>query len=152
MFLRIFLGAALLAVVSLEGCSSEGFVPRCKETTLDLRRTPTLSWNPFPTADYEVLRERITDVSYDLRIWKAYQPARYESAPETLVYSRVGLAGPRHRVEDSLEEKTSYVWAVRARFKLEGEWRVSPWSTATGWDRNAELPVRGYAGFCTGPR
>ena len=142
----------LLVAALLQGCSSEGFVPISEETALESRRTRFLSWNPFPTADYALWRERVTDVAYELKIWRAYRVDRHEWVPETLVYSRSGLGTPGHEVEIPLEAEETFVWAVRARFRLDGEWRVSPWSSATGWDRQADLPERGYATFSTGPR
>src|SRR6185503_8277607 len=141
--------ATLLLAASLAGCSSVGFVPRAKDMSPQSRQTPTLSWNPVPTPEYESLRNRITDVSYELRIWTTYSPARRELARLTLVYTRLGLPGHVHEVEDPLRVEADFVWAVRARFKLDGEWRVSPWSTAAAWDRTAKLPELGYARYCT---
>jgi hypothetical protein len=92
------------------------------------RRAPVLSWNLFPTADYDGLRTRITEVSYEVRIWKD------EDGPESPTYSRGGLPGPVHWIEDMLEPDSSYVWAVRARYRLDGTWAATPWSTPSGWD------------------
>jgi hypothetical protein len=141
--------ATVLVAASLGGCTSQGFVPRQDDPPPERRRMPTLRWNPFPTSGYESLQDRIADVSYELRIWKA---VRRDFARESLVYSRRGLTDPSHQVESYLEPETLHVWAVRARFKLDGEWRLTPWSTATGWDRQAKFPDPGYASFSTGPR
>jgi hypothetical protein len=143
------IAVAVVLTASLAACASQGFVPKSTSTG-ELRLAPILRWNPFPTPDYDSLRDRIRNVSYEIRIWKAYSPARYELAREALAYSRSGLELPTHQVKEPLEPDKVYVWAVRARFTLDGEWRATPWSTASGWDRESVIPERGYAAISTG--
>ncbi len=138
---------AILLSLALAGCASRGLVPASRADQ-GSRRTPILSWNSFPTPDYERLRDRMTKVTYEVRIWEAYSPARYEWTRDRQTYSRSGLLDPIHQVEEPLVPDMNYVWAVRARFELDGEVRVTPWSTADGWDRESELPERGYARIC----
>ena len=127
----------IIAVLAIAGCAAQGFSPASGGRAL--------SWNSFPTEDYEPLRGRITDVTYELRIWKGYAPLRDHRAPETLVYSRSGLSHPLHDVEDALSTHSAYVWSVRARFKLDGRPRATPWATERGWSRTAALPELDFA-------
>jgi hypothetical protein len=145
-----FVRAILL--LSAAGCTSQGLLPTSEKTAPQSRQTPTLSWISFPPPEYEPLRERITEVSYDLRIWESYGREPREWAPDRLAYSRSRLPGPMHRVELPLAPETPYVWSVRARFKLDGEWRLSPWSAESSWDRRSEIQGAGYARLFTGLR
>jgi hypothetical protein len=89
---------------------------------------PVFTWETFPRdrrgeAPEEALRNRITDVTYALRIWK-----ENDGAPGELIYARDGLAGPSHRLETPLEPSTKYFWSVQTRFRLDGHERASRWA------------------------
>lgn len=110
---------------------------------------PTLRWEPFPRpqdrqADNEGLLKRIRNVTYDLKIWRAYEEGPIEY-PAEVAYSRRGLQGPSHQVEEPLESATKYFWTVRARFELDDQPRVTEWGV-TGvrvvpFSAVARLPV-----------
>ncbi len=89
---------------------------------------PELRWESFPRQeDLEndpELADHISDVTYDLRIWKKI------SYPYELIYRMEGLVHPYHTVQNSLEPSSEYIWAVRARFKLDGNIRVLDWGIA----------------------
>ncbi|HEX5360355.1 MAG TPA: hypothetical protein VFW49_04595 [Fluviicoccus sp.] len=89
---------------------------------------PRLSWQAFPResdrrrAGDEM--SRVSEVRYDLRI------ARSEKdVPDTVVYERESLAEPFHVLETPLAADSRYFWTVRARFRLDGHWRLTPWSS-----------------------
>lgn len=95
--------------------------------SVDSRR-PTLRWGAFPRAvDRERLArdvlQRISDVSYELKLWRAEDCERGH-----LVYERRGLALPAHTLEQPLEPGGRYFWSVRARFLVEGQPNATPWS------------------------
>jgi hypothetical protein len=56
------------------------------------------------------------------------------------VYARDGLTNPFHTVDSPLAPATVYLWAVRARFPLDGQLRVTQWSVLNATDRNRLLP------------
>lgn len=103
--------------------------------------TPRLAWSVFPSRD-EVQGDagrvlaRVSEVRYDLRIWKGEN-----SGPGELVYERIGLAlaekdgAVAHTLEAPLAAGSSYLWSARARFRLDGEERVTRWS----YDREIEV-------------
>lgn len=89
---------------------------------------PVLKWESFPRgidkeAGKDGLLSRITDVSYDLKIMKVE-----DDFPVELVYARQRLSDPYQMVEIPLEPSTKFFWTVRARFKLDGQERVTRWS------------------------
>ncbi len=89
---------------------------------------PTLQWESFPRpeglpADEIGLLSRISDVGYDLKIWRVKN-----DFPVELVYTRQRLLDSSHKIEHPLEPSTRYFWTVRARFKLDGQSRVTKWS------------------------
>ena len=97
-------------------------------------RTPRLAWQSFPSrkdveGDAAKILARVSEVRYDLRIWKSEN-----AGPAELVYQRTGLVLPAkegavaHTVETPLGAKTGYLWSTRARFRLDGEERVTRWS------------------------
>lgn len=88
-------------------------------------RQPTLRWEPFPDeVDRKAgLPSHVSQVSYDLKILRAEL-----GHPSRVIYERVGLPVPSHRVEEPLERSARYFWTVRARFELNGATRVTPWS------------------------
>ena len=109
--------------------------------------TPVLAWQAFEApqdaAEGPEPRGAVTDIAYDLRIWRSIG-----GGPGELVYDRTALVlaiqptpepaedgspgrGVRrvgHRVEATLLGDTEYLWAVRARFRLGGEVRATRWS------------------------
>ena len=101
---------------------------------------PELEWEAFPRAsDPPTLRQRVTDVTYDLRVWRALP----SDQPNTLVlvdlvYSRDGLTAPGHRLEQPLLPSTNHVWTVRARYRTDGMPRATEWS---GLGPQARLPI-----------
>ena len=91
---------------------------------------PTLKWEPFPRekdkeADQAGILKRISDIAYELRIWKGKN-----GAPDELIYVRQELPLPEHKLETLLEPSTEYFWTVRASFKLGGLKRLTKWSHA----------------------
>lgn len=96
--------------------------------------TPRLVWESFPSRE-DVKRDatnvlsRVSEVSYDLRIWK-----NENAGPGELVYERTGLVLPEkngtvgHTVETPLGAWSGYLWSTRARFHLDGDERVTRWS------------------------
>lgn len=112
---------------------------------------PTLEWERFPRpytwAPENSAAARITDVTYDLRLYRAIR--RYVAGGkdthhrESKIYERVGLVEPAHRPDIELQACTPYFWTIRARFRLDGRVRVSGWTTI----RRSGLP-----GFVTPAR
>ena len=95
-------------------------------------RQPELQWEAFPRpedreADDTGVLSRITDITYDLKIWKAYF-----DLPGELVYTRKGLSAPSHKTETPLSPMTTYFWNIRLRFKMDGYTRVSHWALSDG--------------------
>jgi len=89
--------------------------------------TPTLEWEPFPRAidqriRYAPLLNTVSNIRYDLRIWKVVS-----GAPPQQVYERRGLAAPIHTLDQPLEAGTRYFWSVRARFDVNGKVRATHW-------------------------
>lgn len=92
-------------------------------------RSPVLHWQAFPRRIDVAADPRLagaTSVRYDLRIWRADDERPHE--PAELVYTRDGLPEPGHAVTIVLAPRTRYLWTVRARFELDEQTRVTPWS------------------------
>jgi len=90
---------------------------------------PTLQWKSFPTAkDIKADKTgdlgRISEVTYDLKIWKAEDPPN-----EDIIHGRTQLKNPSHKIESPLIPLTRYFWSVRVRFKLDGRDIETNWST-----------------------
>jgi hypothetical protein len=81
---------------------------------------PTLEWASFPDSS---LVSRVSQVTYDLKLWRAAT-----HRPDELIYERTGLSSNSHQIEIPLKPKTEYVWTVRARFRLDNRSRVSQWA------------------------
>jgi hypothetical protein len=97
---------------------------------------PTVQWEVFPRAadwksDSAGILAQVSEITYDLKIWKGRS-----GSPEDLVYERMGLSFPEHRIGTPLEPSTKYFWSVRARLKLDGPTRMTRWS----YSRVALLP------------
>jgi len=95
---------------------------------------PTLRWEPIPGVHYDhwTLEEQpfitadlahVTNVSYDLRIWKTDG-----GPPVMLVYEQDAIRDTAHKLETPLAPSSLYYWSVRARFDLDGKTRISEWS------------------------
>ena len=89
---------------------------------------PTLQWKSFPTAedikaDKTDELSRITEVTYDLKIWRAEDPSN-----KVIIYSRTQLENSSHKIESPLIPLTRYFWSVRVRFKLDGRDINTNWS------------------------
>jgi hypothetical protein len=107
---------------------------------------PTFQWESFPRpldlAGREGKKGQFTDVSYELsvfqtipkgfgalkRMWKGAGAIRKHYAVGPLLYRRTGLPEPRHHMEEPLQPCGRYAWTVRARFKLDGQPRVTEWT------------------------
>lgn len=88
---------------------------------------PRLQWKAFlPEKRARGKHPPISDVRYDLRIWKAEG-----GYPEPLVYDREGLPESSHELTRPLEPGTQYFWSVRARFKVDGRDEVTRWAFIT---------------------
>jgi hypothetical protein len=95
---------------------------------------PRFTWEAFPArgdiADAAArILQRVSEIRYDLRVWKDEQGGAGD-----VVYERTGLVLPAknsvvsHTLEMPLSAESSYLWSVRARFRLDGEERVTRWS------------------------
>lgn len=89
---------------------------------------PTLRWESFPNldgheADKNEQRNRIGNVTYDLKIWRAGE----KDQPVELIYEQKGLSVPFHKVGNPLQPSTKYLWTVHARFEIDGKLRVTEW-------------------------
>lgn len=104
--------------------------------------TPLLAWEEAPAAawssDYHAWnpnerpadetpwgRAKPSDITYDLRIWSVV-----DGAPDALVYERLKLPRPQHRVEVALEPGSTYFWSVRMRYVVDGRMHATRWSAA----------------------
>jgi len=107
---------------------------------------PTFQWEAFPRpldlAGRQGKKGQFTDVSYELSVFQAIAkgvdalkrmskgvgaiPKHYAVGP--LLYRRTGLPEPRHHMEEPLQPCGRYAWTVRARFKLDGQPRVTEWT------------------------
>jgi hypothetical protein len=85
------------------------------------------AWNPNerPTAETPWGRAKESDIAYDLRIWSVA-----DGAPDALVYERLKLPQPQHRVEVALEPGSTYFWSVRMRYVVDGRMKATRWSAA----------------------
>jgi hypothetical protein len=110
---------------------------------------PTLQWEPFPRqddrdADQEGFLSRIEEVTYELRIWKTVTANSGE-----LVYARVRLALPYHKLEEPLEPSTKYLWSVRSHFMRDGHPRTIEWGLAGYLLRGEVVPNPSCFRFAT---
>ena len=160
MLLSLAACATPLEVAGLRPLSPEPYSHPPKLQSLQ----PELRWEAFPrTADLQAADprgwvNRVSHVTYDLRIWRGSRdPYGYQEVyPAELVYWRTALATPEHTVETPLEHDTQYLWSVRARFELDGQQRVTPWSVlllpgqaAIDDPRSMSVPSRRYYRFAT---
>lgn len=89
------------------------------------------AWDPTerPTDETPWGRAKPGDTTYDLRIWSVA-----DGAPDALVYERLKLPRPGHRVEVPLEPGSTYFWSVRMRYVIDGRMQATRWSAAAGLD------------------
>ena len=104
--------------------------------------TPMLAWETAPSGPWSSSyhawnpnerpidatpwgRGKQSDITYDLRIWSVA-----DGAPDALIYERLKLPHPRHRVETALEPGSTYLWSVRMRYVVDGRVRATRWSAA----------------------
>lgn len=137
--------------VYFSGPSIYGLLERVKVDSI----RPALRWEAFPRAhDVPLSGEsisRISEVTYELKIYESVLGRL--GGPVILagqeIYSRPGLTAPAHQVEVDLRNCNVYFWTVRARFKLDGIYRVTEWMGAYNtmggeadprWWRRSEFP------------
>lgn len=96
--------------------------------------TPRLHWQPYPGEHQTIQGTEITpfitldlgeisDKQYDLKLWEVN-----DQLLPILVYEVESLSQPQHTVGKALKPGTKYLWSVRARYKTNGETRLSEWS------------------------
>lgn len=91
--------------------------------------TPTLRWEALPVGD----EARITEVVYDLKVL---------GQNGAVAYLKEGLTECEHRLELPLQPDARYEWTVRARFRWQGERRLTQWSGISRMqERQAFTPV-----------
>ena len=95
---------------------------------------PTFQWQPFPRPEAQ-LADKVQHVTYELRVWKTIPG---ESGK--LRYRRKGLKLPYHKLEEPLEPSTKYLWSVRARFMIDGHFRITEWGLAGRPLQNEAVP------------
>lgn len=102
---------------------------------------PTLRWEPFPrprdAGDTRTAR-RIRDVRYDLMIWEAPDGVRGR-----LVYAVRGLPAPEHRLLHPLPHGRGFFWTFRARYRLDGSTRATPWAFSLLPSTGVGMPLGG---------
>jgi len=108
---------------------SQFYVPEVNEVPIHL------SWESFPFPWDKALDHNIhiTDVLYDLRIYKAnffkgeglFAISQYNMGK--LVYEKNSLRETEHDVGIELEPCSAYYWTVRSRFKLDDVPRMTEW-------------------------
>jgi len=99
--------------------------------------SPTLRWDPFPGPGEEV--------TYDLTMWSGTTGLR-EIQLGPIAYRRQGLTESFHHMETNLDASTYYVWAVRARYRLNDRIQLTNWSHESPTETSA--PPR-YCSFRT---
>jgi hypothetical protein len=117
---------------------------------------PVFLWEAFPRevdrkADSTGMLSKVTDITYDLKIWKvqdgypqevAYEKIGFSPILKTVekkvldpsqpasgpTYKTVSVAAAEYGLEKQLEPSTVYFWSIRARFKFSGQTRVTKWA------------------------
>lgn len=99
--------------------------PRWDSVVVVQSLEPALRWDPFPSP--------VEEVTSDLAVWPGKTGLR-EVRLGPIVYEREGLTEPSHHMQITLDDATYYVWAVRARYRLNDQIQVTDWShkSATG--------------------
>lgn len=89
---------------------------------------PRLRWSSFPR-DLDrakldsALLHKISDVTYDLKIWEIEGCERNK-----LVYERTSLSAPEHQLENPLKPGQRYYWSFRARFTVNDQPMATHWA------------------------
>lgn len=110
---------------------------------------PLFQWETFPrprdlTPANEVVLNKISDVTYDFKIWNATG-----DYPERLVYDVSNLKDAQHRISITLTPKTKYYWSVRARYKLADRVQVTRWAFSNiPSNTPSDYPQRHPGGSC----
>ncbi len=133
--------------------------------------------------DKSGILKRVSDITYDLKLWKGRggypdeliyerrgmavsEGEREIKVPQTQVSNtgQITSAPPivrkekfaEHKIEIQLEPTTEYFWTVRARFKLDGQSRLTKWAYLRHWDPKtgdtctwAYVPITSYYRFVT---
>ena len=91
--------------------------------------TPTFEWAPFPSdearaADFQGQLGNATGMRYDLRVFRVER--RRPGA--RVVLEAQGLEAPRYTPPQPLAPDSTYIWSVRARFRLGEAERTTRWS------------------------
>lgn len=110
---------------------------------------PVLSWEVFPSKnDKQKYGDQIKDVTYDLKIW-----SELAGSTGALIYEKIGIPNPYHKVDIFLNPFSDYFWTVRARFTLNDHKRMTNWaySRRPGDISCLEksIPNDNYFRFCT---
>lgn len=110
----------------LNGVTLQNPLPQERANVDDLQ--PTFSWAEFPSqddirADRKGVVKYVSDVTYELKVWQDKGGNSRE-----LVYEKKGLKNNKHKIESSLAPETQYFWSVRARYRFQGEDKVTRWS------------------------
>lgn len=138
----------LLIGVNLPGCAYppkiSGFRPVYPEMVVTPKSlmtwievdslTPTLRWQPYPGEHQDALDSEavpfiledlaeISDKQYDLFIAEIQ-----EDMSLTPTYEAERLSQPYHTVEKALKPDAKFIWSIRARYKINGQARLSEWS------------------------
>ena len=114
---------------------SEDHIPTgyMKYTLVDSTQ-PILKWQSFPREDHYKFKKNqqiinnISDVSYDLKILEARGGGIKHVWGFKLVYDREGLPEPMHKLEYTLKPDTKYYWSFRAKYKFNGETKITRWA------------------------
>lgn len=100
---------------------------------------PTFRWETFPRphdfkADKQGMLSRIKNVTYDLKIWRSEN-----NSLSQVIYNRLGLPTPSHKIEIPLEPCAKYFWTIRARFELDSQVRVTEWGNSQSGEWQGEV-------------
>jgi len=90
---------------------------------------PLLRWDPFPGPGEEV--------TYDITVWPVETGLR-EVRLGPIAYERQWLTEPSHHMESTLDTAAYYVWAVRARYRLNDQILMTSWSHKIATGTSAE--------------
>jgi hypothetical protein len=124
-------GCGRLGIAGLRPLDRMPALPASRESTRVDLKAPVLRWESFPrTRDEAVFgpgaRQRISDVTYDLRLWRETTSAADLTQGATDPPVATGLREPRYAIGKL--EPGRYHWTVRTRFRLDGQPRVSQWT------------------------
>jgi hypothetical protein len=117
---------------------------------------PTLQWERFPRdhdrIDADGQYHQISNVRYDLRVFDAAIPSSTNIVlvPARQVYDGRDISEPYHKIESGLNACSDYFWTVRARFRLDGQVRVTEWAGAfdvAGWSEKPWNLRRGLLSY-----